>query len=186
VYINDKPLYCQEECQYSGVGGGFVQDTSNSPDPFIAAVVAEAPGQEEVVQGTPLVGKAGRLLQALAKLAGVNWDRILRCNVLRCRPPANVYPTGELRTAAEKTCRHWDGQLNYFNPNIWGVTFHPAEVFRSPREKKFILAALVRLQEHIEAGDRPCLLLGVKAMNQFAPWLSGGMKRWQNHWWHNE
>jgi len=55
----------------------------------LAFVVAEAPGEDEVEAGAPLVGKSGtRLMQSLAS-QGVYRDQISLGNVLSCRPPRN-------------------------------------------------------------------------------------------------
>jgi uracil-DNA glycosylase family 4 len=56
-------------------------------------VVAEAGGQEEEQQGTPLVGGSGRRLDALARRAGLRREDLTLANTLSCRPLDNLYPT---------------------------------------------------------------------------------------------
>lgn len=62
------------------------------PGPKLA-LVGEAPGSEEDLQGIPFVGKSGRLLtQMLLALNIVRKKDIVILNVLKCRPPANRNP----------------------------------------------------------------------------------------------
>lgn len=68
-------------------------------------VVAEAPGEVEQQQGSPLVGPTGNWLfgrvdeatgktyGGLYKRAGVDGSTVSRINCINCRPPENVFPT---------------------------------------------------------------------------------------------
>lgn len=56
-------------------------------------VVAEAPGQEEAIEGHPLVGGAGRVFDGLLSKAGINRAGLSIINTIQCRPPNNDYPT---------------------------------------------------------------------------------------------
>ena len=59
-------------------------------------VIGEAPGNEENLEGMPLVGKAGRLLTDM--LAAIRIDRQKQTfvtNVLKCHPPENRNPHAE-------------------------------------------------------------------------------------------
>ncbi|MGO3740810.1 uracil-DNA glycosylase [Kerstersia sp.] len=59
-------------------------------------VIGEAPGEQEDRQGSPFVGRAGQLLDAM--LAAVNLQRgreVFIANVIKCRPPANRNPRPE-------------------------------------------------------------------------------------------
>jgi DNA polymerase len=56
-------------------------------------IVGEAPGRDEDAIGLPFVGRAGRLLTQLLDAAHVPEDQIFFCNVLKCRPPDNKFPT---------------------------------------------------------------------------------------------
>lgn len=50
-------------------------------------LVGESPGREEEATGTPLVGRAGSLLDDLLGEAGIAPGEVLRTTVVRCRPP---------------------------------------------------------------------------------------------------
>lgn len=57
------------------------------------ALVGEAPGSEEDLQGIPFVGKSGQLLTQMLESVGVQRERdIAIMNVLKCRPPGNRNP----------------------------------------------------------------------------------------------
>jgi DNA polymerase len=55
-------------------------------------VVGEAPGAEEDRQGEPFVGRAGRLLNAMLRSAGLGREQVFIANILKCRPPRNRDP----------------------------------------------------------------------------------------------
>jgi uracil-DNA glycosylase family 4 len=55
-------------------------------------VVGEAPGAEEDRQGEPFVGRAGRLLNAMLRAAGLAREQVFIANILKCRPPRNRDP----------------------------------------------------------------------------------------------
>ena len=57
------------------------------------ALVGEAPGSEEDLQGIPFVGKSGQLLTQMLESIGIERRRdIAIINVLKCRPPGNRNP----------------------------------------------------------------------------------------------
>ena len=72
-------------------------------------MMAEAPGEQESVEGEPLVGGSGSILRGtrikdartgelrryggLLSQAGVRETEVSYCNTIQCRPPDNVYPT---------------------------------------------------------------------------------------------
>ena len=55
-------------------------------------IVGEAPGKNEDLQGEPFVGAAGKKLDALLALAGLERSEVYIANVLKCRPPDNRDP----------------------------------------------------------------------------------------------
>ncbi len=55
-------------------------------------VVGEAPGADEDAQGEPFVGRAGQLLNAMLRAAGLRREDVFIANVLKCRPPGNRDP----------------------------------------------------------------------------------------------
>lgn len=72
-------------------------------------VVGEAPGEKEDYEGTPFVGRSGRLLDHLLGMAGTSRERVAVVNTLACRPPGNRDPQPEELDA----CRpHFERQLD--------------------------------------------------------------------------
>jgi DNA polymerase len=53
------------------------------------AVVGEAPGENEALQGKPFIGKSGKLLDKALKEVGIKREDCLITNVFRRRPPDN-------------------------------------------------------------------------------------------------
>lgn len=58
-------------------------------------IVGEAPGRNEDLQGEPFVGAAGKKLDALLAIAGLERSEVYIANVLKCRPPDNRDPQPE-------------------------------------------------------------------------------------------
>ena len=56
-------------------------------------LVGEAPGVEEVNEGVPFVGKAGRRLSRLLETVGVDRDRLYLTNAVKTRPERDAEPT---------------------------------------------------------------------------------------------
>lgn len=50
------------------------------------AVVGEAPGKQEVEEGRPFVGNAGKLLDKLPEVAGIDRPKVYVTNVVKVRP----------------------------------------------------------------------------------------------------
>ncbi len=55
-------------------------------------IIGEAPGSEEIVEGKPFVGKAGKLLRSTLNKYGYNICNSLITNTLPCRPEDNKFP----------------------------------------------------------------------------------------------
>lgn len=60
-------------------------------------LVGEAPGRQEDATGRPFVGRAGRLLDELLPLAGLDRKRVYIANTVKCRP---IGPDGRDRQPA--------------------------------------------------------------------------------------
>lgn len=56
------------------------------PQPAPGMVVGEAPGRQEVEQGRPFVGKAGKLLDSVLRAVGVARDEVYITNVVKELP----------------------------------------------------------------------------------------------------
>ncbi len=54
--------------------------------------VGEGPGQDEDLEGSPFVGKAGQLLDRMIGAMGISRDDVYICNIVKCRPPKNRKP----------------------------------------------------------------------------------------------
>ena len=57
----------------------------NSENPLIM-FIGEAPGREEAASGRPFVGKAGKQLDSMLELAGINRDEVFVTNAVKYRP----------------------------------------------------------------------------------------------------
>lgn len=85
---------------------------SHKPGTGLRLVIAEAPGEDEQLQGEPLVGGAGKWFNALIAKARLRRDELTLANVIQCRPPENMFPTdGKARcyisqTEAHESVRH--------------------------------------------------------------------------------
>jgi DNA polymerase len=55
-------------------------------------VIGEAPGADEVEQGKPFIGKAGKLIRSTIQDFGCNETNTLISNVIPCRPEKNKFP----------------------------------------------------------------------------------------------
>ncbi len=55
-------------------------------------LVGEGPGWHEDRQGRPFVGNAGKFLNELLALAGLDRETVFITNVVKCRPPGNRDP----------------------------------------------------------------------------------------------
>src|SRR3989304_5592048 len=55
------------------------------------ALVGEAPGEQEEIDGRPFVGSAGHLLSSMLSSAGIPRDMCYLTNVMKIRPPHNDF-----------------------------------------------------------------------------------------------
>lgn len=78
-------------------------------------LIGEGPGEQEDLQGEPFVGPAGKLLDDMLEMIGLDRTRIYIANTVKCRPPMNRDPAQEEMAA----CRHWlDEQIALVRPKI--------------------------------------------------------------------
>jgi len=61
--------------------------------------IGEAPGKNEDLQGKPFVGAAGKLLDEMLKMIGLNREDIYITNIVKYRPPNNRDPFPEEKIA---------------------------------------------------------------------------------------
>jgi len=85
-------------CRACGLGAARTRVVPGEGDASARVMlVGEAPGRQEDATGRPFVGRAGRLLDELLPLAGLDRKRVYIANTVKCRP---VGPDGRDRTPA--------------------------------------------------------------------------------------
>ena len=57
--------------------------------------IGEGPGADEDREGTPFVGKAGKLMDMAFCGIGINREEVYIANIVKCRPPANRNPEND-------------------------------------------------------------------------------------------
>ncbi len=128
-------------------------------------IVGEAPGAEEDRQGEPFVGRAGQLLDQMLRAIALDRRQVFITNVVKCRPPNNRNPhvdeiahcLGYLRRQIElvsprvilvlgriaangllggdNTLASLRGRPHSLDGIPLVVTYHPAYLLRTPRDK---------------------------------------------------
>lgn len=79
------------------------------------ALIGEAPGYHEDLQGLPFVGAAGRLLNQILSSLGFAEEDVYITNVVKCRPPENRDPEpDEIASCAP----YLDEQLKIVSPMV--------------------------------------------------------------------
>jgi DNA polymerase len=61
--------------------------------------VGEGPGEQEDLSGQPFVGRAGKLLDDMLSMIGLDRTMIYIANTVKCRPPGNRDPKQEEQEA---------------------------------------------------------------------------------------
>jgi DNA polymerase len=78
-------------------------------------LIGEAPGEQEDLRGEPFVGRAGKLLDDMLALIGLNRESIYIANIVKCRPPKNRDPL----PAEQDICYGWlSRQIALLQPKI--------------------------------------------------------------------
>lgn len=77
--------------------------------------IGEGPGEQEDLQGEPFVGAAGKLLDDMLSIIGVNRKNCYIANVVKCRPPGNRDPQEEEQAACIQYLRR---QVELVRPQI--------------------------------------------------------------------
>lgn len=85
-----------------------------NPDAKIV-FIGEAPGKHEDVQGIPFVGAAGKFLNEMLELIGMNRSDIYITNIVKYRPPNNRDPLPEEKKAF---LPYLQAQLEIIQPKI--------------------------------------------------------------------
>lgn len=78
-------------------------------------LIGEGPGEQEDLQGVPFVGPAGKLLDNMLEMIGLDRSKVYIANIVKCRPPHNRDPKPE----EQLTCREWlERQIALVDPKI--------------------------------------------------------------------
>ena len=78
-------------------------------------LIGEGPGEQEDLQGEPFVGPAGKLLDSMLEMIGLDRSKVYIANMVKCRPPRNRDP----QPAEQQACRAWlDRQIALVDPRI--------------------------------------------------------------------
>lgn len=77
--------------------------------------IGEGPGRQEDLQGLPFVGQAGKLLDKLLFLAGLERRKVFITNIVHHRPPENRDP---LPNEIEAYGKYLDKIVNILKPKI--------------------------------------------------------------------
>ena len=142
--------------------------------------VGEAPGEQEDLQARPFVGRAGKFLDQLIKLAGLERSKVYITNTVKCRPPSNRKPR---KAEMEKCNPYLKKQIEVIKPQVicilgstsleallgktspiselrgkpvekegitYFVTFHPAATLYNPAAKGEIEKDMLSLKELLE------------------------------------
>ena len=142
-------------------------------------IVGEAPGANEDNQGEPFVGRAGQLLNVMLNAIDLNRDDVFIANILKCRPPQNRDPSAEEvakctaylhrqiallkpklilavgRVAAQNLLNRKEslsrlrGSMHKYNDTPLFITYHPAYLLRSPKEKRKAYLDLLRVKQFL-------------------------------------
>ena len=167
-------------CQACGLRRTCTQVVFGVGDPNAEVLfIGEAPGANEDQQGEPFVGRAGKLLDDMLAMIGLDRTRIYITNSVKCRPPENRDPLGEEKDACRGYLRQQvrlmkpkiivclgrisamelikpdfkisreHGQFFDRSGTLMMALYHPAALLRDPRKKPETFEDLKRLQEKI-------------------------------------
>lgn len=107
-------------------------------------IVGEAPGYYEDISGRPFVGRAGKRLNALLGLAGLEREGVYISNLVKCRPAANRRP----RPREVETCQDWlDLELGTVAAKVVVLMGKTSTWLAFPHEQKKVPAGQARVME---------------------------------------
>jgi len=78
-------------------------------------LVGEGPGWHEDQQGLPFVGAAGKFLNELLAIAGLERKDVFITNIVKCRPPGNRDPLPDEIHACNP---YLEGQISAIKPDV--------------------------------------------------------------------
>ena len=77
--------------------------------------IGEGPGEQEDLQGIPFVGRAGKMLDDMLSIIGLDRTGYYIANIVKCRPPGNRDP---LNTEQEACIGYLREQVRLMKPKI--------------------------------------------------------------------
>ncbi|MEG0874798.1 MAG: uracil-DNA glycosylase [Clostridiales bacterium] len=162
VKLNEALQNCQK-CPLGATKNNLVFGRGSEAAPIV--LIGEGPGEQEDLQGSPFVGRAGQLLDKILGAAQLTEEDYYICNIVKCRPPKNRVPTPEEVECCKDFLRQQVGLIHpkilvllgasaakaIIDPKIaitqargkWVErkgflimpTFHPAALLRDPKKK---------------------------------------------------
>lgn len=90
----DKAKSACHKCEIGIIYGKIVLSQGCKTKPKVV-FIGEAPGADEVIDGKPFVGKAGKLLRSTMNGHGFRQGNSLITNTIPCRPYLNKFPAEE-------------------------------------------------------------------------------------------
>lgn len=100
--FNEAKSKCRD-CYVGKTYNKVVLSDGNTTDPKVL-ICGECPGADEISQGKPFVGKAGKLLRSTLNKYGFRKTNSLITNTIPCRPEGNKFPKEDdlVKTCVEK------------------------------------------------------------------------------------
>jgi len=86
-------LICDPKCTLYKTCTTVCMHAECTSDKSRLMIIGEAPGATEDAEGTPFVGRSGKLLREIVSESGVKHFGVVYTNAVRCRPPDNKTPT---------------------------------------------------------------------------------------------
>lgn len=131
--------------------------------------IGEAPGKNEDEQGVPFVGAAGKFLNEMLILAGMNRGEVYITNIVKYRPPNNRDP---LPNEKQAFCPYLIRQLQIIDPVIV-VTLgrHSMEYFLPGKS----ISQIHGQPKRIQFGDKKIVI--VPLYHPAAALYNGGMRQ---------
>jgi len=181
-------------------GAGFVGD--EFPETARVLFVFAAPRPDDAVAQQPLGGGFGKwYAREFIYTLGHKRSEVAITHILRCAPKVGKYgleyPTGTIKTDAEKRCRQFDdrqwheGQVSYggvlsWKPEIFMLTFSPDQIKNGPALVHLLKADVKRAFQLADKGYKVALLFGPEPGSLFMPHAfqvgAGGIKAWRGHY----
>src|SRR6516164_4787530 len=87
--VYDQPANAFDIAPTPSSGRPVLNENSTLAQPYRIAVIGDAPGRDEEIQGKPFVGMAGKMLNNLLQHAGIVRAACFVGNICQHRPPNN-------------------------------------------------------------------------------------------------